>query len=250
MVEERLQNYKKYLEIKGYQPTTIRSLLRIATTYENKEITRTSLHKNTLQLYYYQKKVYVNYLLQIEKQKVYLPEEHYKKEASPIKILSIEQVKELEQGCISPREQVVLHCLYSLGLRLSEVSNLEIEDIDIEKQHLLIRKSKTKKQRQVPINKKSLQIITHYIDQQRPINKGNKLVQGLKGDLTSDGIYQLLKRIVKRTTIKKKIYPHLLRHSLASHLLQRGMDLEQIAKYLGHTSIESTQRYTHLEIKR
>lgn len=250
MVSERLQNYKQYLEIKGYQPTTIRSLLRIASHYETKKITRTNLHKNTLQLYYYQKKVYINYLNQVENQNIHLSQEHYKKTLSKIEVLTLEEIRELEQGSKTLREQVVIHCLYSLGLRLSEVSNLELEALDLTKNIVLIRKSKTKKQRQVPLNKKTQQIITHYINQERPINKGRKLLQGLKGDLSPDGIYQNLKRIVKRTTIKKRIYPHLLRHSIASHLLQRGMDIEQIGKYLGHTSIESTQRYTHLENKK
>ncbi|PQL93785.1 hypothetical protein C4S77_04335 [Apibacter adventoris] len=62
-------------------------------------------------------------------------------------------------------------------------------------------------------------------------------------------MYQILKRLVKRTKIKKRIYPHLLRHSIASHLLQRGMELEQISKFLGHSSLESTQRYTHIEVR-
>lgn len=246
MPEERIQNYKKYLEIKGYQSSTIRGLLRTAKNHINQKNPQQQLTNNTQQLYYYQKKVYINYLNQVENQNIHLSPEHYKKTLSKIEVLTLEEIRELEQGSKTLREQVVIHCLYSLGLRLSEVSNLELQDIDFTQNLVHIKKSKTKKQRQIPINKKTQQIITHYIDQERSINKGRKLLQGLKGDLSPDGIYQNLKRIVKRTTIKKRIYPHLLRHSIASHLLQRGMDIEQIGKYLGHTSIESTQRYTHL----
>jgi site-specific recombinase XerD len=248
MKERRLHHYKKYLELKGYQKSSIRGLLKRAELYETKTSNHIlSLKPSTLQLYYYQKKTYLHYLSEVEKEVHYLQEEHHKKEVLPIEILTIEQIQELFTTSKTLREQVVLHCLYSLGLRLSEVSNIELEDIDREKKILLVKKSKTKKQRQVPMNSNSLQVLVAYIEQERPIDKGNKLIQGLKGDVTSDGIYQILKKLAQRTSLKKRIYPHLLRHSISSHLLSRGMDLEQISKFLGHSSVESTQRYTHLE---
>lgn len=250
MPEEKLHNYKQYLQIQNYQASTIRGLLRTARRYHTQEESPKPLNPNTQQLYYYQKKVYINYLIKVENQNIHLQEEHHKKQIPKIQILTLEQIKQLEQSCKTLREQVVFHCLYSLGLRLSEVANLELQDFDFTQNLVLIKKSKTKKQRQVPIPNQTLKIIQTYIQNQRPVDKGLKLLQGLKGDLTSDGIYQILKRIAKRTSLKKRIYPHLLRHSIASHLLHQGMDIEQIAKYLGHSSIESTQRYTHLEIKK
>ncbi|WP_128331615.1 tyrosine-type recombinase/integrase [Apibacter sp. HY039] len=248
MQDDRLQNYKKYLELKGYQKSSIRGLLKRAEFYEDKTSGLSlSLKPSTLQQYYYQKKVYVRYLQDVEKEVYYLPEEHHKKETTTIDILTLEEVEELIKNCKDLREQVVLVCLYSLGLRISEVSNIELQDIDPKEKLLLIRKSKTKKQRQVPISKSSLTLLQNYIEKERP-DTGVKLLQGLQGDLSTDGVYQIVKRLIKRTHINKRIYPHLLRHSIASHLLTRGMEVEQISKFLGHTSLESTQRYTHLEV--
>lgn len=246
MPQERLSKYKRYLELKGYQKSSIRGLLQRAENYEGLKTSNKELSSTTLQLYYYQKKVYIRYLEEVEKEDHYLQEEHYKKDIPKREILSISEIEELLKSCKDLRERVVLVCLYSLGLRLSEVSNIEIEDIDREKKILLVKKSKTKKPRQVPINKTPLQTITAYIDQERPIGKGEKLLQGTKGDVSSDGIYQILKRIVKRSNIKKRVYPHLLRHSIASHLLHQGMELEQIGIFLGHSSLSSTEIYTHL----
>ncbi|PQL93344.1 tyrosine-type recombinase/integrase [Apibacter adventoris] len=215
--QERLHHYKKYLELKGYQKSSIRGLLKRAELYEAKtDNPSLSLKPSTLQLYYYQKKTYLHYLSEVEKEVHYLQEEHHKKEVLPIDIVSIAEIEELLKSCKDVRDKVVLVCLYSLGLRLSEVSNIELEDIDRENKLLLVKKSKTKRQRQVLINKRSLEIITEYIETERPINTGNKLVQGIQGNLTPDGIYQVLKRIIQRTRIKKRIYPHLLRHSIAS----------------------------------
>ncbi|TWP31323.1 hypothetical protein ETU09_00040 [Apibacter muscae] len=248
MIEERLQNYKKYLELKGYQASSIRGLLKRASLYEkDNSLSRVLLKPSTLQLYYYQKKTYLNYLSEVEQQTHYLAEEHYKKEQSPIETLSLQEVQELERNCKNLRDKIVLIGLYSLGLRLSEIANVELEDIDLNQQIVLIKKSKTRKQRLVPINLKTNYLLKKYIEQERPIAKGNKLLQGLKGDLTPDGIYQILKKIQKRTPIKKRIYPHLLRHSIASHLLSQGMELEHISQFLGHSSISSTELYTHIE---
>ncbi|PQL93786.1 tyrosine-type recombinase/integrase [Apibacter adventoris] len=178
MIEERIRNYRKYLELKGYQKSSIRGLLKRAELYETKTDNQSlSFKPSTLQLYYYQKKVYVNYLKSIEQEQVYLAEEYHKKEIPKIDIVSIAEIEELLKSCKDVRDKVVLVCLYSLGLRLSEVSNIEIEDIDRENKLLLVKKSKTKKQRQVPINNKSLQIITTYIDQERAIQQEKTLIR-------------------------------------------------------------------------
>lgn len=139
---------------------------------------------------------------------------------------------------------MVLACLYHLGLRISEAAFLLVEDIDFKENVVLIRKSKTGRQRQVPLSEKTKEILTEYI-QMRP-DTGTTLLQGIQGNLTADGIAQILRRIVKKSGLTKKVNPHLLRHSIATHLLQSGMELEKVSLFLGHHSIESTQRYTHI----
>jgi site-specific recombinase XerD len=249
MKTEKLENYQKYLEIKGYQKSSIQGLVKRARKYENQETENKNLSTPTLKLYYYQKKVYLKYLQEIEGETRYLPEEHYKKVIPEIPILTEQEVRELFTKTKNLREKAVLTCLYSLGLRVGEAANIYWEDLDFTEKLVFIRKSKTRKQRQIPLNTASLTLINEYIQKERN-NKGEKLLQGIQGNLTADGICQILRKIVRRTKIKKRVYPHLLRHSIASHLLQRGMDIEQVGKFLGHSSLESTQRYTHLLINK
>lgn len=108
----------------------------------------------------------------------------------------------------------------------------------------MIRKSKTGYQREVPIHSKALEVFEDYL--QERTGKGNCFLQGLKGNLTAAGILFIVEKIAGKSHIEKKIYPHLLRHSIATHLLKNGMELEKVSRFLGHRSLESTRRYTHL----
>lgn len=256
-----MNRFRQYLELKNYHKNTITNLLKIIIEYlnyngkpqqylaylanrNNKNNPEKKLSSGTLNNHIYGLKVYFDYLEITQKQHIPLKLLNYKTTLKTIEILTIEEIKLLFSVAKNSRERAVLACLYHLGLRISEAAFLLVEDIDFKENLVLIRKSKTGRQRQVPLSEKAMEILTAYI-QIRP-KKGTTLLQGVQGNLTADGIAQILRSIVKKSGLTKKVNPHLLRHSIATHLLQSGMELEKVSLFLGHQSIESTQRYTHI----
>ena len=136
---------------------------------------------------------------------------------------------------------------YGCGLRMSEGQKLMIQDIDFDKKTVFVRQGKFYKDRIVPMNAGVCKIVEEYVYNFRKcyktagnrlfINKQMTLLRGLKA----------LQNICDNPQIKaKRIYLHILRHSIATHLLQNGMTIENIALFLGHSTLESTQLYTHL----
>ena len=256
-----MNRFRQYLELKNYHKNTITNILKSVNEYRNYNGTPQSyltylanrnnknnpekkLSSGTLNNHIYGLKVYFDYLEITQKQHIPLKLLNYKTTLKTINVLTIEEVKLLFVSARNSRERAVLACLYHLGLRISETSFLLMEDIDFKENLVLIRKSKTGRQRQVPLSEKAAEILTAYI-QMRP-DTGTTLLQGVQGNLTADGIAQILRSIVKKSGLTKKVNPHLLRHSIATHLLQSGMELEKVSLFLGHRSIESTQRYTHI----
>jgi integrase/recombinase XerD len=153
------------------------------------------------------------------------------------------------------RDRAMLAVYYGCGLRLNEGIHLELRDVIRDKQILHVRKGKRYKERLVPMNQKTMQMITLYIDVGRP-----QLLQQYPTDrlfidvskgrpMQRQSLYIRVKALVKQAKIKKKVGTHTLRHSIATHLLQSGMKLEQIQQFLGHSNLDSTQIYTHLSHK-
>jgi|SRR5690554_263225 len=256
-----MNTFRQYLELKNYHKNTITNLLKIIIEYlnyngkpqdylgylaqrSNKQYPEKKLSSGTLNNHIYGLKVYFDYLETTQNKNIPLKLLNYKITLKTINVLTIEEIKLLFSVAKNSRERAVLACLYHLGLRISEAAFLLVEDIDFKENLVLIRKSKTGRQRQVPLSEKATEILTAYI-QTRP-DKGTTLLQGVQGNLTADGIAQILRSIVKKSGLTKKVNPHLLRHSIATHLLQSGMELEKVSLFLGHQSIESTQRYTHI----
>ncbi len=192
---------------------------------------------------------------------------HLKSEANPteekLNILTIEEIKELFEATefshaeprFKLRDKAILTILYSCGLRRNEAVHLNLKDIFFDKERVYVRKGKNYKERFVPINRRNAEILEDYIFEARPefyqsylsealfINQQGKRMQG-------KSFANRLKVIVASTNnkniIEKKITLHILRHSIATHLLQKDVPLENIKTFLGHTSLESTQIYTHL----
>jgi len=192
---------------------------------------------------------------------------HLKSEKQPteekINILTQSEIKELFTATsqshhsqrIQLRDKAMLVVLYSCGLRRTEAVSLDIKDIFFDKERIHVRKGKNYKERFVPINRTNAEILEGYIYEARPQFKEAYLSEALF--LNQQGIRMLgmtfanrLKAIVASTNnkniIDKKITLHTLRHSIATHLLQHQVKLENIKTFLGHSSLESTQIYTHL----
>lgn len=151
------------------------------------------------------------------------------------------------------RDRAMLTAFYSCGMRRNEVVHLDISDIIFEKQILHVRKGKNYKERVVPITKQSLQHLENYLYDARPYfcNDKNEAFfvthsgKRLGGTMMLRRLQQLIQLTGNAILENKDIHLHTLRHSIATHLLQNGMKLERIKDFLGHSSLESTQIYTH-----
>jgi integrase/recombinase XerD len=142
------------------------------------------------------------------------------------------------------RDLAFLELLYSSGLRVSEACNLKIHDIDDNACRVI---GKGSKERIVPIGQKALEAIDVYLIKHR-INCTNPyLFAGKKqGPIDRTGIWKRIKNYAKAAGIQKNVSPHTLRHSFATHLLDHGADLRVIQELLGHSSIATTDKYTHV----
>lgn len=151
------------------------------------------------------------------------------------------------------RNKALLVCLYSLGMRRNEVINLQLQDILYDKERVFVSKGKNYKERFIPINSYNLRILESYIfDARIDFKKASEseyvFVTQRTTKMSGGSLEWNLKQIVKATNNDqlqhKDITPHSLRHSIATHLLQAGMDIEDIRQFLGHSSLEATQIYT------
>ena len=164
--------------------------------------------------------------------------------------------KTLEEINISSRDLLVIDLLYSTGIRTSECVSIFIKNIDFDKKTIRVE-GKGEKTRIVVFGDKTKQNILQYLDSEKLKNNANYLFPSkvkrkkLKNNyITTRTIYNIVKKYIKFVSNNEKLGPHSLRHSFATHLLQRGSDLMAIKDLLGHESLGSTQIYTHLDTKR
>jgi integrase/recombinase XerD len=153
------------------------------------------------------------------------------------------------------RDKAMLTILYGCGLRRNEAVHLDISDVLADKNYLHVRKGKNYKERIVPINTTGLNHLQNYLYESRPRFIRNEKEEAffisqrgkrITGDSLLLRVKILIQRVDNNELQSKEVGLHTLRHSIATHLLQNGMSLEAIAKFLGHSSLESTQIYTHL----
>jgi integrase/recombinase XerC len=143
--------------------------------------------------------------------------------------------------------------LYGSGLRVSELCNLKVKDIDFGNELVLVF-GKGHKNRYVPLNKVTIKAIHNYLALSRPTlalknetEVSDKLFLNHRGgDLTTRGVRVILNNIIEKTSENFKISPHMLRHTFATHLLDGGADLRSVQEMLGHVHLSSTQIYTHV----
>ncbi len=152
------------------------------------------------------------------------------------------------------RNHLILELLYSSGLRVSELAALAINDVDFDKRAFRVT-GKRNKTRVVPFGEPAKHQLEYYLEQSRPqlvrdpgvceilLSKNGRV-------LTRARVWQVIKECTLRAGISKNVYPHMLRHSFASHLLGHGADLRTIQEMLGHVDIATTQIYTHVDERR
>lgn len=163
-------------------------------------------------------------------------------------VLSKEEVKAILEAPINIKHRAMLSMIYACGLRRSELLNLTLKDVHSDRKLLLIRQSKGKKDRVVPLSEKIISLLRDYYKLYRP---NTWLFEGQKdGDKYSERSIQLvLNQALEKASIKKPVTLHWLRHSYATHLLENGTDLRYIQELLGHSSSKTTEIYTHVSTK-
>lgn len=151
------------------------------------------------------------------------------------------------------RDQAILELLYATGMRVSELIYLKIDDINMENRMLKCL-GKGSKERIIPFGSKADESLGLYLDKvrQKLVKNPNEdiLFLNSRGErLSRQGIFYLVKKYVRKAGIEKKVTPHTLRHTLATHLLENGADLRSVQEMLGHSDISTTQIYTHVSRK-
>lgn len=161
------------------------------------------------------------------------------------KVLSKKEVNQIIDATNNIKHRCILSLLYSSGLRRQELLNLKIEDINSERMTILVRSGKGKKDRQTILSPKVLEDLRLYYKQWKP---QTYLFEGVKNGqpYSRASVANLLKNATSRAGIHKKVTPHMLRHSFATHLLEAGTDLRYIQTLLGHNSSRTTEIYTEV----
>jgi site-specific recombinase XerD len=162
-------------------------------------------------------------------------------------VLSEDEVKQIINSVSNLKHKAILLTIYSAGLRLSEVINLKIGDIDSTRKAIIIKGAKGKKDRNSLLSEKLLLILREYFKQYKP---KVWLFEGQYGEQYSDrSVQSIYRKACYNAKIMKKSSVHTLRHSFATHLLERGTDLRYIQELLGHSSSKTTEIYTHITHK-
>jgi integrase/recombinase XerC len=146
------------------------------------------------------------------------------------------------------RDRAILELLYSSGLRVSELVGLNRDRLDQELGSVRVM-GKGRKERIVPVGKKAMEALNTYLRVRGNVGANDPVFVNVRGGrLTSRSIGRLVKKYIQRSGVFRKISPHSLRHTFATHLLDAGADIREIQEMLGHASLSTTQRYTHISL--
>lgn len=208
------RKYLLYLAERGMEPSTIR-LASAAISF------------------------YVLNILRLKPEEVPLPR---LKKKLPY-VLSAQEIRKMIEGTQNIKHRIIIELLYSTGIRLSELLELTIEDIDSEGSTIKVRQGKGAKDRITIISPALASRI-------KAIKESGRVLEGRKGKYSVKSVQLVLEQAARRAGIKKKVTPHMLRHSFATHLLETGTDIRFIQHLLGHSSLRTTQIYTHVAAKR
>lgn len=177
------------------------------------------------------------------------------------KVLSVQEIERLldepNLGTLDGyRDKTMLELLYATGMRVSELVNVPVKYVDMKMQYVIVM-GKGSKERMLPLGRTALHYLEHYLSVVRPQLLHGKpdaaaelFVTGWGGPMTRERFYEIIVAYGKSAGISKRVTPHMLRHSFATHLLNNGTDLRIVQELLGHADISTTQIYTHLDVER
>lgn len=152
------------------------------------------------------------------------------------------------------RDRALMELLYATGLRAHELAGVTLESFDLNEKFIRVL-GKGKKERLVPLGSRAIEALSIYLEKVRPsfskpTSGAHLFLQKHGVPLSRYQIWQIVQESARRAGIQKRVYPHLLRHSFATHLLAHGADLRVIQEMLGHASLATTQIYTHVDSQR
>jgi integrase/recombinase XerD len=286
--QEEAINYKKHLDILGLKPETtqVRYLylieffswleilqiqqlqdirtVEIAKYYDyllQRKSTRTGQNIKQKSIYDHMRNLqqYLGYLLDLGKIKT-SPASHLKFRNPTEKVERIiftqNEIQEL-YNVSNKQEKAILNIAYGCGLRVGELSLINKEDIRFTENLLIVQKGKNSKRRIIPINTKVAQELQNYLESQEESKNKAIFLNSKKQRMQEWTFNSTLKTLISKTKFGQKfsteelnkIGIHSLRHSIATHLLENGMKIEQVQTFLGHSHIESTEIYTHINQK-
>jgi len=150
---------------------------------------------------------------------------------------------------IERRDKAMIEILYATGMRISELVNLKLTDIDFNRSVLKVF-GKGSKERLVPYGEKAAEALRIYLEDRKTLDSKDVFLSNRGTRITRGAFWQRIKIYIKRENLKLSISPHTLRHAFATHLLNRGADLRSVQILLGHSDLSTTQIYTHIAKKR
>lgn len=252
---EPIEKLKSELKLRGFSPLTVRNYSFFVDKFMkrlNKPVEQLtqddaklylselfdSKSKNTIMLAAASLKFFYTEVLKQDFGQVRVP----KKERKLPEVLSKEEVKRLIDSCDNNKSRLMISLLYSAGLRVSELVGLRKESINFNDKTGWVRKGKGSKDRVFILSETLANELRDYLNE-RPTNQ---FVFSKDKPLTTRNIQKIISGLRARAEINKKITPHTLRHSFATHLLEQGTDIRMIQSLLGHSSLSTTQVYTHV----
>ena len=162
-------------------------------------------------------------------------------------VLSVQEIKQMIESTTNSKHRCILELLYSSGLRRGELLALEPKDIDSDRMLIHVRNSKGGKDRYTVLGQSTCERLRAYYKEYRPekyLFEGERMQQ-----YSASSVVAIVREAARKTGISKKVTPHTLRHSFATHLLEQGVDIRHIQTLLGHSSTRTTEIYTHVTTK-
>jgi len=160
-------------------------------------------------------------------------------------VLTVEEVKRLIDNTPTDKSRLMIEFMYGVGLRVSEVAKLKVRDIEIVAKTGWVRDGKGGKDRNFNISERLMKHLTKYMQKYDKTNI-NQYLFGSETPISSRDIQKIVKNAAEKAQINKHVTPHKLRHSYATHLLERGVDIRIIQELLGHEHLATTEIYTHV----
>ncbi|MEJ5167252.1 MAG: tyrosine recombinase XerC [Thermoanaerobaculia bacterium] len=253
---EDLESFLNYLKIEEPHIKDIKQVDTFAIFSYLSYLSRKGIGKRSMQRHLSTLRSFFKYFLKEEKVKANpasavpmpkfirpLPKVLQKEE-----IIKILEEKE-EEGWLEKRNKAIFELLYATGIRVSELSSLTFEDIDFS-QRVLRVKGKGGKERIVPFGKKALEAIRDYLKEVPFEGIDYIFLNKNGGKLTTRSIHRIVVKYAIKILGSREVSPHTFRHSFATHLLEQGADLRFIQELLGHSSLSTTQIYTHIDVQK